>query len=114
MGTVEFESGEASNPGPPRTRARGRMEREAENALTGLEPLRALMIRQTTSSPCQRGGMKSARVQRWVEVQTFVTCGHVWVRVTQPSFQNCWIHWEPSNLVPGDVGGHSDDGGHWR
>ena len=29
--------GEASNPGPPRTRARARMEQEAEVALTGLE-----------------------------------------------------------------------------
>ena len=41
--------GEVSNPGPPRTRARARMEQEAEVALTGLEALHALMIRQTMS-----------------------------------------------------------------
>ena len=53
------------------------MEREVEVELTRLE---AAMM----SHSCQFW-MKSARVQRCAEVQTFATCGHVWVRVTQPS-----------------------------
>ena len=86
--------GEAQNPGPPRTRARARMEEEAEAVLTGLEAaINTSMIHQTMKPSRPRGGMMSACVQRLVEVQTFVTCGHVQgtLKAMLPSFQHCWI-----------------------
>ena len=92
MGTVGVRIGEASNPGPPRTRARARMEREAEVALTGLEAAITRIDDSSDDEPLM------PIVHSWAKFQTFATCGHVWVRVTQPSFQHCWIHWDQTSL----------------
>ena len=70
------------------------------------------MTRQNMSPSCRRGGMKSARVQWWVEVQTFATYGHVGeshTAVVPTLLDSLGSDKQPSNLIPGNVGGHSDD-----
>ena len=106
--------GEASNPGPPRTRARVRMEREAEVALTGFE---AAITRVHDSSddeplmPTWRDEVSTcAEVGRGPDVR------NVWARVGESHtavvptlLDSLGSDQEPSNLVPDDVGCHSDD-----
>ena len=80
---------EASNPGLPRTRARARMEEEAEAVLSGLP---ASMILLTMNRPCQHGRMRTVSVKRWAEERMSGTYGHVLVTwsATQPSTQDHW------------------------
>ena len=66
------------------------------------------MIRQMMSHSCQRGGMKSARVQSWCRAPNV---RNVWARVGEshtavvPTLLDSLGSDEPSNLVPEDVGG---------
>ena len=58
--------------GPPRRRARARVEEEAEAVLTGLEAAVTRIDDSSDDEPsCQRGGMRSASVKKWVEGQKF-------------------------------------------
>ena len=76
---------EASNPGPPRTRARARMEQEAEVALTGLESAIARIDDSSDDEPLMPTWMDE--VSPCAEVGRGVT-------VKQLSFLHCWIHWD--------------------
>ena len=106
--------GEASNPGPPRTRARARMEQEAEVALTGLEAATARIDDSSDDEPLMPTWRDE--VSPCAEVGRGPDVRNVWARVGDSQaavvptlLDSLGSDQEPSNPIPGDVGGHSDD-----
>ena len=108
--------GEASNPGPRRTRARARMEEEVEAVLTGLE---AAITRIDDSSddepliptwrdevsPCAEAGRGPDARNVWARVGDVES--HAAVIPTL--LDSLGPDNEPSIPIPGDVGGPIDD-----
>ena len=108
--------GEAQNPGPPRTRARARMEEEAEIALTNLEAA----ITRIEDSSDDKPLMPTWRDEDnpCVEVGRGPDVRNVWARVgdigsrapiVPTLLDSLGPDNESSSLIPGDVGGPSDD-----
>ena len=88
------------------------MEQEAEVALTGFETLRASMIRQTRSPSCWRDEVVSAcaEVGRGPDVRNvWARVGDSHAAVVPTLLDSLGSDQKPSNPIPGDVGGHSDD-----
>ena len=105
--------GEASNPGPPRTRARARIEREAEVALTGLEAAITRIDDSSDDEPLMPTWRDE--VGACAELGRAPNVRNVWARMGEshtavvPTLLDSLGSDEPSYLVPEDVGDHSDD-----
>ena len=114
MGTVGFGSEKRRSPGPPRTRARARMEQQAEVVLTGLEAATTRIDDSSDDkplmptwrdevSPCAEVGRSPDVRNAWARV------GESHAAVVPTLLDSLGLDQEPSNPIPADVDGHTDD-----